>query len=269
MGQDQEPPKESTPLSIESASAFFFRELALGVFHQLGNDLNGLGSSLLLIQSLIEAVPPATAWRDQLRSQVAQALEQLGHAKGTLHAVRSRGARLEPIVRECFFATDVVRPAVEHQALVAERYSIPLRYSYGSQDFVVRVDRELMREAIIAVLNNAIWAVRENRTGRPEILVTVRAVSDAFVRAEITDTGAGIVPQLATKIFDPFFTTRKHGTGLGLYFARLLVERFGGEIRLERTAMRKGSTFSIVLPCAGSVGYNGQLPSQRPANPTA
>jgi two-component system NtrC family sensor kinase len=259
--QDESSSDKSAPPSIEGASAFFFRELALGVFHQLGNDLLGLGSSLLLIQALVEAIPPAIAQKGQLTGLVAQSLKQIGQAKDMLHTVRSRGSRLEPMGREYFFSTDVVRPAVEHQTKIAERYGVSLRYSFGSQDFVVRVDRELMREAVTAMLNNAIWAVRENRTGRrPEVSVTVRAARDSFVRTEITDTGAGIAPGLVTKIFDPFFTTREQGTGLGLYFARLVVEHFGGAIRLERTALRKGSTFSVMLPYIGSVGYDGQLP---------
>ncbi len=40
-----------------------------------------------------------------------------------------------------------------------------------------------------------------------------------YIRVSVTDTGTGMVAEMAEKIFDPFFTTKKDGTGLGLSIA--------------------------------------------------
>ena len=57
----------------------------------------------------------------------------------------------------------------------------------------------------------------------------------ARVVLEVTDTGAGIPPELLRKIFDPFFTTKEEGKGVGLGLAVVygIVNAHGGEIEVE------------------------------------
>jgi signal transduction histidine kinase len=62
------------------------------------------------------------------------------------------------------------------------------------------------------------------------------------VLVEVTDSGAGMPPDVAARVFEPFFTTKGvgKGTGLGLDIAhRIVVERHGGTIDVES---RPGAT---------------------------
>jgi two-component system NtrC family sensor kinase len=63
------------------------------------------------------------------------------------------------------------------------------------------------------------------------------------------DNGPGIPDHVVSKIFDPFFTTKKvgDGTGLGLSIVHGIIERHGGEIRVE-TQLGAGTTFVVELP---------------------
>ena len=69
--------------------------------------------------------------------------------------------------------------------------------------------------------------------------------------ARVTDTGAGIPPEVLPRIFEPFFTTKPEGvgTGLGLAISRDILQRVGGDIRVEST-VGVGTTFTVELPLA-------------------
>lgn len=67
----------------------------------------------------------------------------------------------------------------------------------------------------------------------------------------VSDTGMGIPERNLTAIFDPFFTTKamSKGTGLGLYNAKLFVDKHRGGISVE-SREGDGTTFTVWLPQA-------------------
>lgn len=76
----------------------------------------------------------------------------------------------------------------------------------------------------------------------------------------VTDTGTGIPARHLPSIFDPFFTTKEmnKGSGLGLYNARLFVEKHHGAISVE-TSDGGGTTFRLWLPEADFTEGERQL----------
>ena len=77
----------------------------------------------------------------------------------------------------------------------------------------------------------------------------------SIARLEVTDHGAGIVPDERERIFARFqrggsSRGKGAGAGLGLWIARRLVESMGGEIRVSST-VGVGSTFTVELPLSG------------------
>lgn len=72
----------------------------------------------------------------------------------------------------------------------------------------------------------------------------------------IEDSGSGIPEEVLPKIFEPFFTTKKagEGSGLGLYISKQIVEKHGGEIRVESSS--SGTKFFIHLPREGDLSYS-------------
>jgi two-component system, NtrC family, sensor kinase len=114
----------------------------------------------------------------------------------------------------------------------------------AAQD-VARVvaDRSQLQQMIINLVFNAIEATA--RGGR--VVVRVRNAG-SHVALEISDTGAGMSAEVASRAFDPFFTTKPpgQGTGLGLAITRDIVHHHGGEISVE-TAPGQGATFVVRL----------------------
>jgi signal transduction histidine kinase len=65
----------------------------------------------------------------------------------------------------------------------------------------------------------------------------------------ITDTGIGMMPDVAEHAFEPFYTTKPggRGTGLGLAMVKSFVDQFAGEVKLK-SAIGEGTTITLCLP---------------------
>jgi signal transduction histidine kinase len=69
----------------------------------------------------------------------------------------------------------------------------------------------------------------------------------------VRDTGSGIDQENLPRVFEPFFTTKGIlGTGIGLWVAKQLVSRRGGQIMIASSTAPKnsGTTVTIFLPFA-------------------
>lgn len=108
----------------------------------------------------------------------------------------------------------------------------------------LHVDRWQIVQAIVNLVQNAVDAMAE--CSFRFLSVSVRRESDD-VRIAVTDTGHGIPKEDLPKIFMPFFTTKgEHGTGLGLFILRRVVDSHHGGITVQSTA--SGTTFVVSLP---------------------
>jgi CheY-like chemotaxis protein len=73
----------------------------------------------------------------------------------------------------------------------------------------------------------------------------------AYLCISVTDTGAGMPPEVLGRATEPFFTTKSRGkgTGLGLAMARGFAEQSGGGLQLD-SAPGRGTTVRLWFPLA-------------------
>ena len=112
---------------------------------------------------------------------------------------------------------------------------------------VINADGGQLQQAVIALATNAIDAMPDGGT------LTFRAFAGhRRISIEVEDTGFGIPTEDLSKVFEPFFTTKEvgKGTGLGLAVCYGIITDHGGRLSV-RSALGKGTTFTIVLPITG------------------
>jgi two-component system sensor histidine kinase HydH len=92
----------------------------------------------------------------------------------------------------------------------------------------VQFDPAHLRQVILNIAKNGIEAMPQ---GGSLTIVSGREADRVFV--QISDTGAGISPEIREKIFQPFFSTKSKGSGLGLAISQKIMEAHQGGITLE------------------------------------
>jgi signal transduction histidine kinase len=125
--------------------------------------------------------------------------------------------------------------------------------------WTTKVDAAELQNAILNLAVNARDAMPEG--GRLTIATGNRHIDAAeaeetvdlrpgdYVVVSVSDTGAGMTPDVAARAFDPFYTTKPvgKGTGLGLSQVHGFVRQSGGYVRID-SAPGKGARIEFYLP---------------------
>jgi len=119
------------------------------------------------------------------------------------------------------------------------------------------IDVHQFEQILLNLALNARDAMSEG-PGRLEIEV---ASGDGRVGVIVSDSGAGMEPEVAARAFDPFFTTKSpgQGTGLGLATVYGIVAQAGGEVGIE-SRVGEGTRVTIGLPEAPAPDWEPAAP---------
>jgi signal transduction histidine kinase len=138
------------------------------------------------------------------------------------------------------FVEDVVNLARPQ----AEASKIRIEVVQEADGVEIRVDRDLLKQALLNVVVNAIEAMPQGGELRFEAYA-----GEDTAEIRVSDTGVGIPPELREKIFRLYFTTRREGSGIGLAMTFRIVQLHDGTIDFT-SEPGKGTTFFIRLPIA-------------------
>jgi PAS domain S-box-containing protein len=134
---------------------------------------------------------------------------------------------------------------------IGKQYNVGVFFDSGGIDsLAVYGDPTKLTMAISSLIDNGI----KYNTANGQVTVNLRKMKDRpYVEVSVKDTGVGIPPEDLPKIFSKFFrssnimTKETSGSGLGLYIARNIIRRHGGEMRVE-SELNRGTTSYFTLP---------------------
>lgn len=234
--------------ALQREKARFMRVMV----HELKSPVS---SARMLLDLLIrDMVGPEM--RGELLGRIRGRLDALlGTIKDTLDLARAESGdplgRVEEVkLHACVF--EVCNP-YRDQALAK---GLTFKVRSAARDPVLRIDTKGLNLILSNLVSNA---VKYTAQGGVEVRIEE---DDAQVIVHVQDSGMGIPEGDVSRLFREFFrasnarASEVEGTGVGLAGVKRLVERFGGELRLQ-TQQDQGSTFSVLLPLA----MDGTLPT--------
>src|SRR5215208_3517692 len=208
---------------------------AAQVAHEVKNPLAGLLLYSLHLKSKSEKFSESEA---SLVDKIVDTINHLiNRVEQILSFARPVSLNLHPgdLKRTVNHVLDLLRPQLTTN-------KVEVRLAVGSEEAVAVFDESSMRGALMNLILNAIESMREGGT----LSIAIDRTAEKL-QLEITDTGRGISEEDAKRIFEPFFTTKEQGLGLGMPYAKKMIEQHGGKMSLSSRA-GEGTRISIVLP---------------------
>lgn len=203
--------------------------------HEIMNSLTPIAS---LSESLSGMIRQEGASREVVEAMDTIARRSQGLA-GFVARYRQMAEVPEPKLRTVWLRT----LADDVQALMRERLN-GVHYSCRMEAVSVMADPDLLGQAVINLLHNAVDAVADVEKPAIELACTLE---DQAVVISVTDNGKGIPAQFREDIFVPFFTTKCGGSGIGLSVVRQIVLKHGGRVSAS-TNDAGGASFRLAIP---------------------
>jgi heavy metal sensor kinase len=219
------------------------REFTLHASHELKTPLTILcGETEIALRD--ESPSPAERERllsqlDEVRrlSKIVDGLALLAKADAGQIALALEPVRLDELVRDNFADAQIL----------AEPHGIQVELT-DCEEISLRGDRHRLRQLLLNLADNA---VKYNQPHGGVIMSLLK--SGDMAQIKITNTGAGIPPEILPRVFDRFFRgdpaheSAIDGCGLGLSIAQWIVSAHKGTIQIN-SVPSKLTTVTVKLP---------------------
>ena len=182
----------------------------------------------------LAALPPGDPAREGL-ADAGEALDTLARrSEGLLQFVQNHRRLTKRMVAQAQIVP-VRRVLSRLQRLLADELrarDITISLYIEPETLEISADIDLLDQALINLVRNAMEALRDTRGGRILLQATQE---DGRVAIAVQDNGPGIPPDQREKAFVPFFTTKRQGSGVGLSLVRQIAVAHNGSVGIGET----------------------------------
>jgi C4-dicarboxylate-specific signal transduction histidine kinase len=270
---------------VQSSRLAGMAEVATGVLHNVGNVLNSINVSAILVtdrvresklinlgravglmrehagdlghfldqdpkgQRLPSYLEQLTAHLTQEQADIATEVESLRknveHIKDIVTTQQSY-ARVAGVI-EIVQVTELIEDALRVNAGALDRHGVQIVRQYEPNLPMLRVDRHKVLQILVNLVHNAKYACDASEQKDKQVTVRV-ANGEGRLKISVIDNGVGIPPENLTRIFNHGFTTRRNGHGFGLHSGALAARELGGTLLAQSEGPGRGATFLLELP---------------------
>jgi two-component system nitrogen regulation sensor histidine kinase NtrY len=216
--------------------------------HEVMNSLTPVASLAATAYDLVSGVIqqlPADDPRTVALKDASEALETVARrSQGLLHFVQNHRRLTKHLVTQIEIAP-IQRIFARIRRLLANDLAardIHLTTRVTPETLEIAADLELIDQALINLVRNAIEALRDTAEGR--IVLCAQRDPDGRIAIAVVDNGPGIAPDQREKIFVPFFTTKRQGSGVGLTLVRQIATAHDATVDVSDTP-GGGATVSL------------------------
>jgi PAS domain S-box-containing protein len=234
--KDLESIKTVQSLVSYSAKLAALGRLTSGVAHEVKNPLNAMMIHVELLKERLE----------DSGVDVKKSLEVIGGeirrldrvVQGFLKFMRPQELTLKPVDLNAMLQS--VCALLEAESLShGVRFVLELDAALPA----VSADEELLRQAFINIVQNAVQAMPSGGAAR----IRTRPEEVDWVRVTVTDQGVGIAPEDVDKIFKLYYTSKPGGSGIGLSVVYRIVQLHDGTLE-AKSELGRGTAVIVRLP---------------------
>jgi signal transduction histidine kinase len=225
--------------------------LSAGIAHEIGNPIGIVTGYLELLKQAdladderVEYLRRAEKEIERISAIIRQLLEisrpsQAGPQPVSVHAIIAELTQVldvQPFMSHVRFATDLSADRDMVTADPSQLRQVFLNLIINAADAISCKGPGAEGDLVIATGNSTDPSLANGPSGR-------------WLRIRFSDNGSGIPEKDFANIFDPFFTTKEpgKGTGLGLSVSFMIIESFGGSMRVE-SVVGQGTCMTVSLP---------------------
>jgi PAS domain S-box-containing protein len=218
--------------------------LTSGVAHEVKNPINAIVVHLEVLRQKMKEIDPDTRRHVDVIGSEIQRLDRV--VQTLVDFTRPVELRLSDMdLRR------VVEDVVVLASPAAERHNVIIEREPSQEPLPVRIDADLVKQAILNIVLNGVQAMPEGGTLR----IAGKREGDSGV-IMVRDQGAGIPENIRDKIFNLYFTTKSGGSGIGLAMAYRVVQLHHGSVEFT-SIVEHGTTFYLRFPLA-EIAANGE-----------
>jgi len=222
-----------------------WQEMARRIAHEIKNPLTPI---LLAVQQLRDKDPGLSKPFSKLLTTSTEIVEDEVEALRRMVSSFSQFAKVPQVRTEPVALSRVLDEFERAYGHLTDEAQDVLDVAKPTPDPVLVADRQLIKQVLVNLVENAVLSARE--AGRSPVRVEVSAHVDVdAVELRVDDNGPGIPAGRREAVFEPYETTREQGTGLGLAIVKKVALDHRGDVWVDASPLG-GARFCLRLPRA-------------------